>query len=118
MHKFNSSMNNKEISKILFALGKKEKAIKAIYIYGSRVKNTYNQDSDLDIAIEVYKLPGDLNTDATFIGEVNRWHDHLKPLIAYKLDIQQLNFSDNESIITKAIEKEGVKAYSRSVLNT
>ena len=33
--------------------------IRKAYLFGSRVRGTSNPDSDLDIAVEVFTLPGD-----------------------------------------------------------
>ncbi len=69
------------------------------YIFGSRAKNSYRENSDIDIAI--YGAPTELD-------EMNIRNDFDILDIPYTVDIVFINKISKQELL-KAIEKEGVK---------
>lgn len=46
--------------------------IRKAYLFGSRVRGTHKPNSDLDVAIEIFTLPGDENPLTTWTCEAQR----------------------------------------------
>lgn len=57
------------------------------WIFGSRARNTARSDSDLDVAIEVFGLPGDAEPLATFIFEADELRSSIQALFPFKVDL-------------------------------
>jgi len=91
----------------------KNPLILKVYIFGSRVRGDNRQDSDLDIALEISKLPGDNNIVATFTGEQSIWVMELQKKIPFKIDLECLNLDDDITDVKLAIKDEGQLIYEK-----
>ena len=88
--------------------------IRRVFIFGSRAKNTYTEDSDLDIAIEFEKFENDSNHLATWITESGAWKKELEALIpAIKIDLQWHDPSGSTKTIDKGIKDGSIKIYEK-----
>ena len=58
------------------------------HLYGSRVRGSHREDSDLDVAIEITPLPGDSSAFATWIAEASRLALSLAPLLPLPVDLE------------------------------
>lgn len=62
-------MISDEIKKKIEKWAMSEPLVIKAYVFGSRARNDYTTESDLDIAVEIHKCPGDGNVLGTWIGE-------------------------------------------------
>jgi len=104
-------MQLNKITNILQNWGKKNSLIKTIHIFGSRVRNDFRADSDLDIAITLNIEDCNDRTDK-WIHCKREWHTELTNLIPYKI---QLELKDEATkIIEKGINMSSVLVYSKA----
>lgn len=67
---------------------KKVPVITKAWVFGSRVKCTNREDSDLDIAVEHSAMKGDSNAFTTSIAESGKWRNELQRLVSLDIDLQ------------------------------
>lgn len=91
-------MNICEISEALQNWAQNEPIVIKVYIFGSRLKGTHRPDSDLDIAVELRKLPGDEDVNATWIGEAKRLKHSIAKFVPYNVDLQGYNGKETPHI--------------------
>jgi len=53
-------MNIKELIKIVAQWAHDEPLVTKVYIFGSRARDDYREDSDLDVAVEIKTMAGDV----------------------------------------------------------
>jgi uncharacterized protein len=97
-------MDKDEILKIAKEYVKKVKTrflIKKAYLYGSAVKGTFNENSDIDIAIFVENIQGDILTSKQLLFKLTRDVD---------LRIEPILFTSDEDVsgFKAAIINEGI----------
>lgn len=83
--------NIKTLSTVVANWGAGYAVIKKIYFYGSRVKGTHYEDSDLDIAIELDLSCIDFNKSnllSFWIYNSRQWEEKLKKLTSMQVDLQ------------------------------
>jgi len=88
--------------------------IRRVFIFGSRAKGTYGEDSDLDIAIEFDKFENDSNHLATWVTESDAWKQEIEALIPdIKIDLQWHGPSGSTKTIDKGIKDGSIKVYEK-----
>jgi predicted nucleotidyltransferase len=96
----------------LWAVGKP--FIRRVFLFGSRAKGTYGEDSDLDIAIEFDKFENDSNHLATWLSESGAWKKEIEALIPnIKIDFQWHDPSGSTEVIDKGIKDCSLIVYER-----
>jgi predicted nucleotidyltransferase len=83
--------------------------IAELYLYGSRVKGTNRDDSDLDVAILIEGEDG-LKL-ATWIIEGRLWAEELDALLDVEIHLEAMNEGDNN--VLPAVRDHGLKLYSK-----
>ena len=87
--------------------------IKAVYLFGSRVKGSSRDDSDLDIA--VIMANGDQGQrEADWICEAAAWRQQLQELMPVKVDLQVGDDDLAPKYVAPAIRDHGVKVFPRN----
>jgi predicted nucleotidyltransferase len=87
---------------LIISVLKKYSGIDSVYIFGSRAKNTYQNGSDIDIAV----VGNETN--------LSRLHDELDELpLPYKFDILDYKNLKNEKLKLH-IQTLGIKIYSKN----
>ncbi len=109
-------MENLKRDKIIKNWANKNDRIKNVWIYGSRVKDNYSEDSDLDIAIQIESRPFDSDFDI-YTCKGDKWQNELENLLPFKIDLQR--FADKNSPVDtpevrKGVCKESKLIYRRS----
>lgn len=61
--------------------------IRKLYICGSRARDDYREDSDIDIVLEIDQLPCDTDIETTWISEASKLRAELKPLLKWDFDL-------------------------------
>lgn len=65
-----------------------EPRIKKAYLFGSYLKGTATPSSDLDIAVEIHKGPGDTSYSSAFAFDKQDFLKDLEGKVRLKLDLQ------------------------------
>lgn len=84
------------------------------YIFGSRSRNDFTAESDLDIALVISPMPADSNSLATWINQSKAWKAELETLLPFKIDLHQLDDRATPTI-KSGIESSSVLVFSRAV---
>jgi predicted nucleotidyltransferase len=71
-----------------------EDIVQRVWFYGSRFRGTHRSDSDIDIAVEHGKRPGDSNEFTTAISESSQWEDAINRKTYLKVDVQSYRTGD------------------------
>lgn len=102
------------IKEILGRWGRGNKSIRKIYVYGSRARGDFNENSDLDIAIELDLSEGDENIEATWISEGKKLKKELQLLLPEYSVHLELYDEDKTPTVKTGIENSGKLVYSRN----
>ena len=83
------------------------------YVFGSRARDDYREDSDLDIAVELIKPPGDENLLATWIGEADEMKQRASSFIhGFRIDLQWHN-GDETPVILEGLNQSSYVIYEQ-----
>lgn len=110
-------MEFEEIKAALIKWAQTESIVTKVYIFGSRLKGTHRPDSDLDIAIELQKLPGDETVTATWICEAGRLKNSIKSYLPYAIDLQGYNGEETPHLHTY-LEEASLLVYEANPTET
>jgi predicted nucleotidyltransferase len=91
-----------------------EPVILRAWIFGSRVRGTSRDDSDVDIAIEVSTLPGDSSPFVTFIHEKKRLRGAIQACLKLEVDLQWYGGQVETPTIYAGLQQSSVLAYSKT----
>lgn len=85
-------MELKEIGKIIAEWALQVPEIATVYLYGSRVKGTHREDSDLDIAIEfdqrIIAAADDAEGMATWFLKRQKWQKQLQKRLPMEVQLE------------------------------
>jgi len=84
--------------------------IKRVYIYGSRARSDYRDDSDLDVAVEIVPRENDGNAFAVFAVDSSEWINQLQPKLSYKLHLKG-RYGDDSPYVEAGIERSSILVY-------
>lgn len=104
-------MEIKEITSLLKIWAKRYLCILDVYIYGSRARNDFRADSDLDIAISIEANSIDENALLIFMDNSEKWKKELETLIPLEVHLELYN--ENTNIIKKALEHSSRHIYQK-----
>jgi predicted nucleotidyltransferase len=85
--------------------------IRRVFIFGSRARDDFREDSDLDVAIEIDGVNG--NALATWMFDTKPWHAEISALVPFEIDLEFFD-EDETPIIKTAIERSSVLIYVRA----
>jgi predicted nucleotidyltransferase len=112
-------MDTETIKTILSEWATKNTFIKKLWIYGSRARNDYRPDSDLDIAIEIDGLR-DETPYTSFFFDHSKWKNELQELINYKVHLAHYNPYTPEDLppedgnVVKSVAHSNILVYTRA----
>lgn len=104
-------MNIDELGEIVCRWAATHPRVSAAYLFGSRVKGTHREDSDLDVAVELLNpkgLPGNFCDWANLADELR---ESLSVLLPVKLDLTQYENSQDTPIVHGALSSGSVLVY-------
>jgi len=88
-----------------------EPLVKSAIAFGSRVKGNYRGNSDLDIAVEIFKPPGDVDLQTTWTHDGDELQERANDFVEeYKVHLQLLD-GENTPIIYKALAEGAIVIY-------
>lgn len=83
--------------------------IAEVYLFGSRVKGTAHEHSDLDVALD-FDLSSDI-AHAAFFEDGKRWKELLERDTGLSIDLQPLLPDSYTHFVRSAVENHGVLIY-------
>jgi predicted nucleotidyltransferase len=99
------------IKRIVAEWAKSEPLIKKVYIFGSRARDNCREDSDLDIAIEIKKLPYDTDVLSTWINEKEGLERRLLELLpSLTLQLELIDIEQTPTVLS-AIKQSSILVY-------
>jgi len=107
-------MEMEKIKEVLNKWAADKAPITKVYIFGSRVKGDFRPDSDLDVALELYPIPGGEDAATLFwMTEEPKWKSELQPRLPYILHLHYFE-GDNTPTIKEGIRVSGVAVYNKN----
>lgn len=85
--------------------------VRKAYLFGSRVRGTHRPDSDLDVAVEVFALPGDSSPFTTWTGEAQRLKASIAGVVPVVIDLDWYGDEVETPRIHAALEQSSVMVY-------
>lgn len=87
--------------------------VKKVYLFGSRARDDFKPDSDLDLAIEVNRVAEDENAWITGFFEISNLQAELQRLLPnHKLHLEHLH-PDRTPHVKAGVETSGILIYSQ-----
>lgn len=109
-------MDAETLVKVIADWAKNERLIKRVYIFGSRARNDFKEDSDLDVAVVINKRTGDENVLTTWMCEHRGLESRLDSHIPYKLQLELLD-GTNTPVVLKGVTKSHILVYEDMASN-
>jgi predicted nucleotidyltransferase len=81
------------------------------WIFGSRVRGTSRQDSDVDVAIEVAALPGDSGPLTTFMFAADDLRRSIQAMLPLKVDLQWYGGPVETPTIHAGLQQSSIVVY-------
>lgn len=85
--------------------------VRKAYLFGSRVRRTHRPDSDLDVAVEIFTLPGDSSPFITWTGEAQRLKTSIAGVVPVAIDLEWYGDEVETPRIHAALEQSSVVVY-------
>lgn len=86
--------------------------IRKAYLFGSRVRGTHRPDSDLDVAVEIFSLPGDSCPLATWIGESHRLEESISGIVPVIIDLDWYGGEAETPRLHMALKQSSLVVYT------
>ncbi len=104
-------MTKEEIVTALHVWALTKPEVQRGYVFGSRARDDFQVDSDLDVAVELVDGLDECNGLAYWMFECDIYQSELDKLFSYTVDLEQLT-PDTPTIIS-AIERSSYLAYDK-----
>lgn len=91
-----------------------EPLVRKAYLFGSRVRGTHRQDSDLDVAVEIDALPGDSCPFTTWTAEAQRLKASIAGLVPVVIDLEWYGGEEETPHVHHALQRSSVVVYDQS----
>lgn len=105
-------MNIEDMAAAVAKWSSTQPLIRKAYLFGSRVRGTHRPDSDLDVAVEVFTLPGDSCPLATWIGESHRLEASIAGIVPVLIDLEWYGGEAETPVIHKALKRSSLVVYT------
>lgn len=103
-------MDIESIKRIITDWASKEPLVKKVYIFGSRATNDYGEDSDIDVAVETHRLPGEESITAAWMDVAKGYREQLSKLLPCSLHLHSLD--GDSPIILDGAYRNGILVYA------
>ena len=108
-------MNLVELADLVARWASTQPIVSRAHLYGSRVHGTNGPNSDLDVAIEIIPLPGDISPLATWIAEGRGLAESLASLLPCALDLEWYGGATETPTIHRGLVAGSVLVYEQTV---
>jgi predicted nucleotidyltransferase len=85
--------------------------IQKAYLYGGRVRGTHQPDSDLDVAVELFTLPGDESLLATWIREAQQLKTSIAGVVPVIIDLDWYGGADQTPCVHAGLQSGNIVAF-------
>lgn len=83
-----------------------------VWLYGSRIKGTHDEGSDLDVAVEHEAEPGDDSAYASGISQRKKWQKEIQQATELCMDVQCYVPGKSE-VVASGLSESGIIVYER-----
>jgi len=102
-------MDIESIKRIMADWASKEPLVKKVYVFRSRATNDDGEDSDIDVAVEIHRLPGEESITAAWMDVAKEYREQLSKLLPYSLHLHSLD--GDSPIILDGAYRNGILVY-------
>ena len=102
-------VDTESIKRIIKDWARKEPLVKRVYIFGSRATSDHREDSDIDIAVEIHRLPGEEGITSAWMDVAAGYREQLSKLFPNPLHLHSLD--GDSPIILDGAYRQGVLVY-------
>ncbi|NGM78791.1 nucleotidyltransferase family protein [Burkholderia multivorans] len=103
-----------EIREIVTEWAASQPLIRKVWLFGSRVRGTERPDSDIDVAVEVRRLPGDSSEWTTFACERERLSAALQTLFPLPVQLEWYGGADETPTVHAGLQESSMMVYEAS----
>jgi len=107
-----SKMNIESIKRIIEDWASEEPLVKKVYIFGSRAANDYGEESGIDVAVEIHRLPGEESMTAAWMNVAEGYREQLSKLLPHPVRLHSLD--GDSPIILEGAYRNGILVYEES----
>jgi predicted nucleotidyltransferase len=111
-------MDIHEIANVVAEWAATQPLIVRAWLFGSRVRGTARPDSDIDVAVEIRKLPGDTGARTTFTCEGKGLRISIQPLLAISVDLQWYGGPVETPTVHAGLEESSTLVYEVDCLES
>ena len=105
-------MDIEAIKRTIADWASKESLVKKVYIFGSRATSDHGEDSDIDVAVEIHRLPGEENITTAWMDVADEYREQLSKLLPYPLHLHPLD--GDSPIILEGAYRNGILVYEET----
>jgi predicted nucleotidyltransferase len=102
-------MDIESIKRIMADWASKEPLVKKVYVFGSRATNDDGEDGDIDVAVEIHRIPGEESITAAWMDVAKEYRGQLSKLLPYSLHLHSLD--GDSPIILDGAYRNGILVY-------
>lgn len=92
-----------------------EPLIRRAYLFGSRVRGTHKPHSDLDVAVEIFTLPGDSEPSTTWTCEAPRLRASASGVVPVIIDLNWYGGAVETPRIHAGLEASSIVVYEADI---
>ncbi len=107
-------MTIEDAAKFVAAWASEKPQIAKVHFYGSLVKKTHREDSDLDVAVALVENLDESGGLATWMHYSDQWSQELNKAIPYEVQLEW-DDGDGTQIIKKGLVEGGRLVYEKEV---
>lgn len=111
-------MNIEELKVQVRLWAASEPLVNKAYIFGSRYRGSHHKNSDLDLAIEIIKMPNDSGPYATFSFEKTNLLASIAKRVPYLIDLQWYGGAIETPTIRKGILQSSELVFCNTLIAT
>ncbi|WP_434032700.1 nucleotidyltransferase family protein [Cupriavidus sp. a3] len=104
-------MDIDEIRSIVAAWAETQPLVVKVWLFGSRVRGTERPDSDIDIAVEVRRQPGDTSAWTTFIFEKDGLRASIQSLVPMPVQLEWYGGEVETPTVHAALQESSMLVY-------
>jgi uncharacterized protein len=111
-------MNIGEVLQRIGQWAESKPLVKRAYVFGSRARQDYRTNSDLDIAIELdpseFQGSDESGGTATWMFETDGWKEELQALTGFQVQLEQFMDESRTPTIAAGLRKSSLVAYDKA----